>query len=158
MIKLTATAPIHSISPVIDIPSKNGGNPFQKRELILDDSWLDRDNQPHQSLVVIEATGEKMDLLNQFSPRMRVTVEAIVSGREVNGRVFNTIRLLGISQPAQQTYAAPAIQPQAPACPQQPYQQLQYPNAAPYPQQGYAPYPQQQQPTPQQQQGGGLPF
>lgn len=147
MIKLTATAPIYSISTVIDIPSKNGGNPFQKRELVLDDSWFDRDNQPHQSLVVIEATGEKMDLLNQFTPGMRVTVEALVSGREANGRVFNSIRLLGIQQ-AQQTYAAPTMPQQQPA----------YPNAAPYPQQGYAPYPQAQPQQPQQKQGGGLPF
>lgn len=161
MIKLTATAPIYSISPVIDIPSKNGGNPFQKRELILDDTWLDRDNQPHQSLVVIEATGEKMDLLNQFSPGMRVTVEALVSGREANGRVFNSIRLLGIQQAAQQTYATPTMPPQQPMYPQQPapaYQQPAYPNAAPYPQQGYAPYPQAQPQQPQQKQGGGLPF
>lgn len=161
MIKLTATAPIYSISPVIDIPSKRGGNPFQKRELVLDDSWLDRDNQPHQSLVVIEATGEKMDLLNQFAPGMRVTVEAIVSGREANGRVFNTIKLFGISQPVQQTYAAPTMPQQQPAYPQQPapaYQQPAYPNAAPYPQQGYAPYPQAQPQQPQQKQGGGLPF
>lgn len=169
MIKLTATAAIYSISPVIDIPSKSGGNPFQKRELILDDTWLDRDNQPHQSLVVIEATGEKMDLLNQFAPGMRVTVEAIVSGREANGRVFNTIKLFGISQPVQQTYAAPTMPQQQPAYPQQPapayqqqaYPQPAYPNAAPYPQQSYAPYPQaqpQQQTQPQQKQGGGLPF
>lgn len=162
MIKLTATAPIYSISPVIDIPSKNGGNPFQKRELILDDTWLDRDNQPHQSLVVIEATGEKMDLLNQFAPGMRVTVEAIVSGREANGRVFNTIKLFSISQPVQQTYAAPTMPQQqpAPAYQQPAYQQPAYPNAAPYPQQSYAPYPQAQpqQAQPQQKQGGGLPF
>ena len=160
MIKLTATAPIYSISPVIDIPSKSGGNPFQKRELVLDDSWFDRDNQPHQSLVVIEATGEKMDLLNQFAPGMRVTVEALVSGREANGKVFNSIRLLGIQQAAQQTYAAPTMPPQQPMYPQQPapaYQQP-YPNAAPYPQQGYAPYPQAQPQQPQQKQGGGLPF
>ena len=160
MIKLTATAPIYSISPVIDIPSKSGGNPFQKRELVLDDSWFDRDNQPHQSLVVIEATGEKMDLLNQFSPGMRVTVEALVSGREANGRVFNSIRLFGIQQAAQQTYAAPTM-PQQPMYPQQPapaYQQPAYPNAAPYPQQGYAPSPQAQPQQPQQKQGGGLPF
>lgn len=160
MIKLTATAPIYSISPVIDIPSKNGGNPFQKRELVLDDSWFDRDNQPHQSLVIIEATGEKMDLLNQFTPGMRVTVEALVSGREANGRVFNSIRLLGIQQ-AQQTYAAPTMPQQQPMYPQQPapaYQQPAYPNAAPYPQQGYAPYPQAQPQQPQQNQGGGLPF
>ena len=155
MIKLTATAPIYSISPVIDIPSKSGGNPFQKRELVLDDSWFDRDNQPHQSLVVIEATGEKMDLLNQFSPGMRVTVEALVSGREANGKVFNSIRLLGIQQAAQQTYAAPTMPPQQPA---PAYQQPAYPNAAPYPQQGYAPYPQAQPQQPQQKQGGGLPF
>lgn len=161
MIKLTATAAIYSISPVIDIPSKSGGNPFQKRELVLDDSWFERDNQPHQSLVVIEATGEKMDLLNQFAPGMRVTVEALVSGREANGRVFNSIRLLGIQQASQQTYAAPTMPPQQPMYPQQPtpaYQQPAYPNAAPYPQQGYAPYPQAQPQQPQQKQGGGLPF
>ena len=161
MIKLTATAPIYSISPVIDIPSKSGGNPFQKRELVLDDSWFDRDNQPHQSLVVIEATGDKMDLLNQFAPGMRVTVEAVVSGREANGRVFNSIRLLGIQQAVQQTYAAPTMPQQQPMYPQQPapvYQQPAYPNAAPYPQQGYAPYPQAQPQQPQQKQGGGLPF
>lgn len=161
MIKLTATAAIYSISPVIDIPSKSGGNPFQKRELVLDDSWFDRDNQPHQSLVVIEATGEKKDLLNQFAPGMRVTVEALVSGREANGRVFNSIRLLGIQQAAQQTYAAPTMPPQQPMYPQQPapaYQQPAYPNAAPYPQQGYAPYTQAQPQQPQQKQGGGLPF
>lgn len=161
MIKLTATAPIYSISPVIDIPSKNGGNPFQKRELVLDDSWFDRDNQPHQSLVIIEATGEKIDLLNQFTPGMRVTVEALVSGREANGRVFNSIRLLGIQQAAQPTYAAPTMPQQQPMYPQQPapaYQQPAYPNAAPYPQQGYATYPQAQPQQPQQKQGGGLPF
>ena len=102
-----------------------------------------------------------MDLLNQFAPGMRVTVEALVSGREANGRVFNSIRLLGIQQAAQQTYAAPTMPPQQPMYPQQPapaYQQPAYPNAAPYPQQGYAPYPQAQPQQPQQKQGGGLPF
>ena len=174
MIKLTATAAIYSISPVIDIPSKNGGNPFQKRELVLDDSWLDRENQLHQSLVVIEATGEKMDLLNQFAPGTRVTVEAIVSGREANGRVFNTIKLYNISLAAQQPgYAAPAM-PQQPVYPQQAapayqqpaFPQPAYPQQAPYPQQpGYAPYPQAQpqqaqpqQAQPQAQQGDNLPF
>ena len=164
MIKLTATTAIYSISPVIDIPSKNGGNPFQKRELVLDDSWVDRENQLHQSLVVIEATGEKMELLNQFVVGTRVTVEAIVSGREANGRVFNTIRLLSINQPAQQPYAAPMMPQQTvypqqatPAYPQQPV----YPQQAPYPQQpGYAPYPQAQPPQaqPHPQQGNNLPF
>ena len=98
MIKLTATAPIYSISPVIDIPSKSGGAPFQKRELWLDDSWTGQDGQSHTSVVAIEVTGQKMDLLNLYTPGMRVTVEVVISGREVNGRVYNTLRLLNISQ------------------------------------------------------------
>ena len=49
MIKVKATAVIHYISPVIDIPSKNGSQPFQKRELVLNDSW-ERDGKQYPNL------------------------------------------------------------------------------------------------------------
>ena len=150
MIKLTATGPIHSISPVIEIPSKTGGTPFLKRELVIDDTWVDHNGNAHPNFVLIEFTGDNMQQLGNFAPGHYVTVNAYVNGREHNGRVFNTIKGQSVApyQPQQQpTQAAQYAAPQ-PQHPQQPYAQ-----GAAYPQQGQA-YPQQpaysQQPYPQQ--------
>ena len=130
MIKLTATARVHSISPVIDIPSKTGGQPFQKRELILDDSW-EKDGKRYPNFVLIEFSGDAMAQLNNIYPGQRVSVTAYVNGREWNGRILNSIRGSSVTPEA-----APAYQQPTAAYPQQ---------QAPYPQQGYqqAPYPQQ---------------
>ena len=177
MIKLTATGPIRSISPVIEIPLKTGGTPFQKRELVIDDTWVDHNGNAHPNFVLIEFTGDNMQQLDNFAPGHYVTVNAYVNGREHNGRVFNTIKGQSVApyqpqqQPAQAAqYAAPQPQhpqqpyaqgaaypqqgqayPQQPAYSQQPYpQQPTYPQQPPYPNQGgYAPsYPQQQAPAP----------
>lgn len=161
MIKLTATALIHHISPVIDIPSRSGGQPFQKRELILNDSW-ERDGQTYPNFVVIEFSGDKMAQLDNFAPGQRVTVEAYVNGREHQGRVFNTIKGQTVAhyQPQQgngvgqrPAYAAPAPGYQtAPAYPQQagtapapsyPQTYGQRPDTD-YARQAYAPSPDQQ--------------
>lgn len=130
MLKGQATANVRFISAVMEVPSKNGGQPFQKRELILDDSW-DKDGKHYDNFVVIEFSGEKMRLLDQFRQGQRVTVDYILSGREYNGRVFNTVKGQGIT-PAQQQqqYSDYAPMPGA-------YPQRQMP-------QGYP----QQQPTP----------
>ena len=157
MIKLTATGPIRSISPVIEIPLKTGGTPFQKRELVIDDTWVDHNGNAHPNFVLIEFTGDNMQQLDNFAPGHYVTVNAYVNGREHNGRVFNTIKGQSV---------APYQPQQQPAYSQQPYpQQPTYPQQPPYPNQGgYAPsYPQQQAPAPVAPQGGNpgvedLPF
>ena len=148
MIKLAFTggAVISSISPIQEIPSRNGGVPFLKRELILDDSWTDREGVLHSNFVLIEFTGDKMQQLDNFQLGQRVNVDACINGRDYNGRIFTTIKGLCIT---------PYQQPQQ-AYPQQPQQQPQQSYAAPaqtpaYPQQP-ASYPQQQtyqQPAPQ---------
>lgn len=188
MIKLTATGPIRSISPVIEIQSKTGSTPFQKRELVIDDTWVDHNGNAHPNFVLVEFTGDNMQQLDNFAPGHYVTVNAYVNGREHNGRVFNTIKGQSVApyQPQQQpAQAAPQPQlpqqpyaqgtaypqqgqayPQQPAYSQQPYpQQPTYPQQPPYPNQGgYAPsYPQQQAPAPVAPQGGNpgvedLPF
>lgn len=157
MIKLTATALIHYISPVMQVTEN-----FQKRELILNDSW-ERDGKNYPNFVVIEFSGDKMAQLDNFVPGQRVTVDAYVNGREHQGRVFNTIRgqTVTLYQPQQSNGAsqrpapAPAPAPSypyaaaypqqtypanapAPGYPQQPYGQQQ---GATYPQQTYAPAP-----------------
>lgn len=165
MIKLAITggAVIYSISQVQEIPSKNGGAPFQKRELIIDDSWTDREGVLHPNFVLIEFTGDKMQQLDNFQPGQRVNVDACINGREYNGRVFTTIKGLGITpyQQPQQTYPQ---QPQqsygAPAQPSAYPQQTAYPQQPGYPQQAaYPTPPSYQQPAyPQQPAQHAAPF
>lgn len=152
MIKLTATATIRSISPVIEIAPKNGGQPFYRRELILDDTWT-KDGNTYPNYVLIEFTGDKMAMLDYYTPGQRVTVEAFINGREYQGKVFNSIKGLSIAPyqaqaattnvPQQSTYPqAPGGYPQAAYPPQGGYpqqpanQQATYPNQAAYPSQG----------------------
>lgn len=175
MIKLKATALIRSISPVIEIPSKSGGQSFLKRELVLDDSWT-KDGITHENFVLIEFTGDKMAQLDAFAPGQRVNVEAYVGGREYQGKVFNTIKgstieLYQAQQPTPYTgqYSqAPGGYPPQPQYSQTPT----YPPQGGYPPGGYPPqpaYPQQggytqpPAPMPGAPQGGnlgpdGLPF
>lgn len=174
MIKLTATAIIHYISPVLQVSDN-----FQKRELILDDSWV-KDGKTYPNYVLIEFTGDKMAMLDSFAPGQRVTVEAYVNGREYEGRYFNSIKGMGIvpyqapstvgqrpAQPAPGSYPQQPAYPQAPkAYPQAPGgypQQPAYPQQAPYPQQGSYAQPPAPAPMPASPQGRnlgpeGLPF
>lgn len=181
MIKLKATALVRSISPVIEIPSRSGGQPFQKRELVLDDSWT-KDGKTYESFVVIEFSGDKMAQLDAFGPGQRVNVEAYVTGREYQGKVFNTLK--GSTVELYQTQQAATSAGQYPQAPGGYPQQPQYPQAPGYPQQGAYPpggyppqpayppqggypqqgaYPQPPAPMPGAPQGGnlgpdGLPF
>lgn len=150
---------VHSVSPVIEIESRNGGQPFLKRELIIDDSW-DKDGRHFANFVLIEFTGDSMSQLDTIYPGMRVNVEGMLNGREYNNRIFNTVRGRSVApyQPPQQAAPMPGY-----AAPQPQYQQAPGYQAAPmpggYPQPAPA-YPQQQPaqtaaPTyPQQTYGG----
>lgn len=149
MIKFSATnALVHSVSPVMQVTDK-----FQKREIIIDDSW-EKDGNRYSNYVCIEFTGEKMAQLDAVFPGQRVTIEGMLTGREYNGRIFNTVKGLSVAlyqpQPQQQTGGYAQQQPQ--------YQQPQAYQSAPmpggygqgapaYPQQSATPaYPQQQYP------------
>lgn len=117
MIKFQATSLIHSISPVLQVTER-----FQKRELVLNDSWQ-KDGEVHHNFILIEFSGDKMAMLDNFAPGQRVTVECVVNGREYNGRIYNTIKGLKIEHYQQQ-------------------QPGQYGQQPPYPQGGgYAPMP-----------------
>ena len=154
MIKFSGTnVLVHFASQVITIPSKTGGQDFQKRELIIDDSW-DKDGKHYPNYVLIEFTGDKMSQLDGIYPGMRVNIEGMLNGREYNNRIFNTVRGLSVTpyQPQQQYPSAPAPAPG--------YPQGGYPQASPYPQQpmpGYQQastpqFPQQSAPAPTQPQ------
>lgn len=164
MIKFSATnALVHAVTPVMEIESKTGGQPFCKRELIINDSW-EKDGQQYSNFVSIEFTSDKMSQLDSIFPGQRVDVSGSLIGREYNGKIYNTVRgRLVTPHQAQQQYAvtAPAAPmpgyPQQPQYPQQPAYQAApmpggYPHQPAYPQQAqqYA----QAQPSPQQPYGG----
>ena len=135
---------VHSVSPVIEIESRNGGQPFCKRELIIDDSW-DKDGKHYSNFVLIEFTGDKMNQLDNIYPGMRVNVEGMLNGREYNNRIFNTVKGQSATpyQPQQQYAPAPAPMPGGYPSQGQ-YQQAPGYQAAPMP----GGYPQQTAPAP----------
>lgn len=116
MIKFQATALVHIISPVIQVTER-----FQKRELILDDSW-DKDGNHYSNFVLVEFTGDKMAQLDNFFPGQRVTVEGVINGREYNNRIYNTVKgqTITLYQQQSQYAAAPAPAPMPGSYSQQP--------------------------------------
>ena len=144
MIKFSGTnVLVHYVSPVMEIESKSGGQPFYKRELIIDDSW-DKDGKRYPNFVSIEFTGDRMNQLDSIFPGQRVNIEGLLSGREYNSRIFNTVRgqLVTVYKQQQQYPSAPAPMPGSYA-PQPQYAPQPAHQAAPMPG-GYtqqAPYP-----------------
>ena len=107
MIKFSATnALVHSVTPVIEIEYRSGGQPFCKRELIIDDSW-DKDGKHYANFVSIEFTGDKMAQLDSVYPGMRVNVDGLLSGREYNNRIYNSVRGQSVSPYQAQQQSAP---------------------------------------------------
>lgn len=163
MIKFSVTnALVHSVTPITEIPSKTGGQSFFKRELIIDDSW-EKDGKRYPNYVSIEFSGDKLSQLDNIYPGQRVNVEGLLSGREYNNRIFNSVRGQAVTPNQQQYQNYPAPAPMPGGYPQQ----QQYPQASGYGSQGAYPppgnYPQQpaspaynqqqyaQSPTPTQQ-------
>lgn len=155
-------AKLHSVSEIIEIPSKRGGNPFQKREVVLDETWMDREGNPHPAFVSIEFSGDAMATLDSYLPGQPVNITAQLTGREWNGKILNSVRGKSIAPYVPQG-AMPQSQPQYQQ-PQQPQAYAPAPTYPPqtYPQQGYtAPAPQPYgvpQPAPMPQPNNGLPF
>lgn len=149
MIKLTVTARVQSISPLIEIPSKTGGDPFRKRELVLNDTSTTKEGKTYTNLICIDFLGDRMALLDSFAPGQVVTVDAAVNGKENNGRIYSSFRGLTI-QPYQPHGYQSLYQPQG-------YQQPQPQAYGGYPQQPPTTYSQPQQygqPQQPQQYGG----
>lgn len=155
MIKFSATnALVHLVSAVIQVSDR-----FQKRGLIIDDSW-DKDGVHYTNFVLIEFSGDKMAQLDSVYPGQRINVDGMLTGREYNGRIYNTVRGLSVTPYQAQPQYAPSPAPMPGGYPSQQYQAAPgYPSPAPmpggYPQPQQPQYPQQpqqpQQPQYQQQ-------
>jgi single-stranded DNA-binding protein len=78
------TGRIIEIGQTIQIPSKNGGSPFTKREFILDATTYDPytgERSEYENVIPLEFSGDKCADLDRFSQGDVVTVSFVLQGR-----------------------------------------------------------------------------
>lgn len=125
---LTITGKIKSIGSLQTIPSKNGGSPFEKRELVIDTTRFDPytgERSEYENYPALEFTGEKCKDLDGYQVGQVVTVSFELQGsfyKDKDGIEKNITRPRAFkiearkiqNQPSQpiQPQAAPQRQPQ----------------------------------------------
>lgn len=126
------TGRIIEIGQTVQIPSKNGGSPFTKREFILDATTYDPytgERSEYENIIPLEFSGDKCAELDRFNQGDVVTISFVLQGRSwtnLDGEFkrMASIRCYkievrgGVSQPPQN---APVQQ----SAPQPTYQQPQ---------------------------------
>lgn len=131
----TITGKIHQIGQTVSIPSKNGGQPFLKREIVIDATRFDpyTGERGYDNYPAFEFGGEKCKDLDGYQVGQVVTISFDLQGgyyKDSTGVEKNFTRVRGYKiearavatpqpQPQQQPQAAPQQQPQA-------YQQPMY--------------------------------
>lgn len=148
----TVTGKIFSIGSTQTIPSKNGGQPFYKRDIVLDATRFDpyTGERGFENYPMFEFTGEKCKDLDGYQIGQVVTISFELQGSffdASDGTKKNFTRVRGYKIEARAVAAnAPQPQPQPQPAPQQQYQSQ-------YPPQQYPP-----QPTPPPPGMNDLPF
>lgn len=107
-----------------EIPSKNGGNPFVKREFILDATTHDPytgERSQYENILPLEVSGDKCAELDQFRIGEVVTVSFALQGREWTNQDGHVKRMVSIRcyrlearKSIQQTTPQPAQLPTQP--------------------------------------------
>ena len=120
------TGRIVSIGQTVQIPPKNGGEPFLKRELLLDARTYDPyTGQPSEyaNILPLEFGGDKCRELDRYQPGDAVTIHFALQGREWTNQDGQTKRMASIRcykiepygnasrQPAPQARPEPQSQP-----------------------------------------------
>lgn len=140
---LTITGRIYQIGAAQTIPSKNGGQPFTKREIVLDTTRFDPytgERDKFENFPMFEFSGDKCRDLDSYQAGQVVTISFDLQGSFFDGQdgtKKNFTRVRGYKIEARAAANAPQQQPaQQPM--QQPQPQPQYP---PQPQGGTPPPP-----------------
>lgn len=108
-----------------EIPSKSGGNPFVKREFLLDATTHDPytgERSQYENVLSLEVSGDKCTELGQFKVGDVITVSFALQGREWTNQDGQVKRMVSIRcyklearrtayQPVQATVQQPAYQP-----------------------------------------------
>lgn len=82
-----------------EIPSKNGGNPFVKREFILDATTHDPytgERSQYENILPLEVSGDKCAELDQFKIGDVITVSFALQGREWTNQDGQVKRMVSI--------------------------------------------------------------
>ena len=78
------TGRIIEIGQTVQIPSKNGGSPFTKREFILDATTYDPytgERSEYENIIPLEFSGDKCAELDRFNQGDVVTISFVLQGR-----------------------------------------------------------------------------
>lgn len=93
------TGRILQIGDTQQITSRTGGNPFLKREFLLDattyDQWTGERSQ-YENIVPLEVSGDKCAELDKFSVGDVITVSFALQGREWTNQDGQTRRMVSI--------------------------------------------------------------
>lgn len=155
-----------SISQPVQMQPKNGGNPFTKRDVLLDATTYNTyTGEPVENIIPLEFYGDRCADLDRFRTGDMVCISFALQGRSWTNRDGELKRMVSVRpykiEPYGRPQQQPAQQPVQQAAPQ-PQQQAQYASAPPdmYSQPSYS-YPQQGFPPPADANGNvndGLPF
>lgn len=126
------TGRIIEIGQTVQIPSKNGGSPFTKREFILDATTYDPytgERSEYENILPLEFSGDKCTELDRFNQGDVVTVSFILQGRSwtnLNGELKRMVsircyKIEGRSSVSQSSQSTPVQQ----SAPQPTYHQPQ---------------------------------
>lgn len=113
------------IGQLQEIPSKSGGNPFVKREFLLDATTHDPytgERSQYENILPLEVSGDKCAELDQFRVGDVITVSFALQGREWTNQDGQVKRMVSVRcyklearrpahQPAQSPVQQPAYQP-----------------------------------------------
>ena len=95
----TVTGIIREIGETQQIPSKTGGNPFMKREFLLDatphDTWTGERSQ-YENILPLEVSGDKCAELDRFRIGDVITVSFALQGREWTNQDGKLKRMVSI--------------------------------------------------------------
>lgn len=119
------TGRLIEIGQVVQIPSKNGGNPFLKREFLLDATTHDPytgERIQYENILPLEVSGDKCAELDNYRVGDVITVSFALQGREWTNQDGQVKRMVSIRcyklesrrpayQPVQATVQQPSYQP-----------------------------------------------
>ena len=109
-----------AIGQTVQIPSKTGGNPFLKREFLLDATIHDPytgERSQYENIVPLEVSGEKCAELDKFQVGDVITVSFALQGREWTNQDGQVKRMVSIRcyklearKPIQQQHTVQTVQ------------------------------------------------
>lgn len=127
------TGRLAAIGQTVQIPSKTGGQPFLKREFLLDatthDTWTGERSR-YENILPLEVSGDKCAELDNFKAGDVITVSFALQGREWTNQDGQVKRMVSIRcyklearRPVQPQQTVQAVRQPTPQ-PAPPYQQF----------------------------------